>query len=177
MRRLVLLSVLVLSLAACGGSGGGGGNVAAGPAGDPVGAVNNVINAIKAKAMDKLGPLFCSAKRDALVASAGGGAPSDLVAAMTFDFKDLKVEQKSINGDNAVVHVGGKMSATIDQAKGKDAVRKMLQAAAPSGTQVTDAQVDQAMTTFGQINEIPLDTDLDVVKENGGWLVCTSISG
>ena len=58
MRRILALAILVMALAACGGSSGsgGGGNVAAGPAGDPVGAVNNFINAIKAKAFDKLGP-------------------------------------------------------------------------------------------------------------------------
>jgi len=177
MRRFLVLATLAVALTACGGSsgGGGGGNVAAGPAGDPVGAVNNIINAVEAKAMDKLGPLYCAAKRDELVGSSGAGAPADLLAAMTIDFKDLKVEQKSIDGDKAVVHVAGSMVSTIDQAKGEDAIRKMLAAAAPSGTQVTDAQVDQAMTAMANDQTLPIDSDIEVVKENGGWLVCSSL--
>ena len=65
MRRILVLAVLVTALAACGGSGGSttGGNAAAGPAGDPVAAVNNLIDAMEAKAFDKIGPLVCAAKR------------------------------------------------------------------------------------------------------------------
>lgn len=178
MRRMLFLAPLVLTLAACGGSSGSttGGNVAAGPAGDPVAAVNNLINAMKAKAFDKMGPLVCAAKRYEIVGSLGnGGAPSDLANAMGFDFKDLKVDQTSINGDTAVVHVAGTMVITLDATKGKDAVRNMLQAAAPSGSTVTDDQVNQVLAGFANGNSTPIASDMQVVKENGGWVVCSDL--
>ena len=174
MRRILLLAVLAVSIVACGGSSGGGGNVAAGPAGDPVGAVNNVINALKAKAFDKLGPLVCAAKRDELLQVFTAGVPADLLDAMNFDFQDVKVEQTSINGDAAKVHVAGKVKLTLDEAKGKPAIRKMLEARAPSGTTVTDEQVNQMVTAFGAGQTTDMSSDVDTVKENGGWVICSN---
>ena len=178
MRRMLFLVPLVLALAACGGSGGSttGGNAAAGPAGDPVGAVNNLINAMKAKAFDKMGPLVCAAKRYEMTGALGSGLPGGLADAMSFDFKDMKVNQTSINGDSAVVHVEGSMVMSLDAAKGKDAVRKMLEQSAPSGQTVTDEQVNQVVSGFGNGNTIPIKSDMQVVKENGGWVVCSSLS-
>jgi hypothetical protein len=172
MRRLLVLAALVVSLAACGGSSGGG-NVAGGPAGDPVGAVNNFINAIKAKSLDKLGPLTCAAKRYEIIGSMSVNTSADMLDAMNFDFQDLKVEQTSVSGDAAKVHVAGKLVLTLDPTKGKEAVRKALQAAAPSGTQVTDDQVNQMMTLFASGKPADISSDVDVVKENGGWVVCS----
>lgn len=177
MRRTLVLIVLVVTLAGCGGSsgGGGGGTVPDGPSGDPVAAVNGFVNAIAAKAFDKLDKLVCAAKRDDIIGGLTGGAPGAqaLLDAMTFQVKDLKVEQKSVTGDSAVVHVTGSVTVGIDPAKGKDAVRQMLGASMPSGAQVTDQQVDQVMSAFGQTRA--LDSDVDVVKENGGWVVCSDL--
>lgn len=178
MRRSLILVILIAALVGCGGSNsGGGGNVPDGPSGDPVGAVNGFVNAIRAKAFDKLDKLVCAAKHDAILGSLTGGAPGaqDLLAAMTFDFRDLKVEQKSVSGDNAVVHLAGTADIVIDPAKGKDAVRKLLAASMPSGAQVTDAQVDQVISTFARTQA--LDADVDVVRENGGWVVCSNLGG
>jgi hypothetical protein len=47
----------------------------------------------------------------------------------------------------------------------------MLAASAPSGTQVSDQQVDQVITSFTQSRA--LDDDVDVTKENGGWVMCS----
>ena len=176
MRRILILAVLAVSIVACGGSSGGGGNVAAGPAGDPVGAVNNVINALKAKALDKLGPLVCAAKRDEILQNFSANTPADLLDAMTFDFQDLKVEQTSINGDAAKVHLAGKLKLTIDEGKGKPAIRKMLEAQAPSGTTITDEQVNQMITAFGNYQATDISSDVDTVKENGGWVICSNFA-
>ena len=171
LRRILVLATLVMALAACGGSsGGGGGNVAAGPAGDPVGAVNNFVNAIKAKSFDKLGPLTCAAKRYDIVGTftGGSGIPSALLDAMTFDVQNLNAQQTSINGDAAKVHVTGKMVTTVDAAKAKDAVKQLI------GSQATDAQVNQMIAAMNQSRDIA--EDVDVVKENGGWVVCSNLS-
>jgi hypothetical protein len=179
MRRSLVMVILVVALAGCGSSnnGGGGGNVPNGPSGDPVAAVNGFVNAIKAKAFDTIGNLVCAAKKDEIVGGLTGGTSTAqaLVDAMTFDVKDLSVEQKSISGDNAVVHVKGTLTTTVDPAKGKDAVRQMFAAAMPSGTPVSDDQVNQMLATLDQ--ERPIDADVDVTKENGGWVVCSDLSG
>ena len=170
MRRFLVLAALVLSLAACGGSSGGG-NVAAGPAGDPVGAVNNFINAIKAKSFDKLGPLVCAAQRYEIAGSfTGGGAgiPAALLDAMTFDVQNLNLQQSSINGDAAVVHVTGKIAITVDAGKAKDAVKQLM------GGQATDDQVNQAIAAMSKSQDLA--QDVDVVKENGGWLICSNLA-
>ena len=167
MRRILILATLVMALAACGGSSGGG-NVAAGPAGDPVGAVNNYINAVKAKSFDKLGPLVCAAKRYQMV-GAFTGAPSALLSAMTFDVQNLNVQQTSINGDSAVVHLTGKLVTTVDAGKAKDAVKQLM------GSQATDQQVNDFITAMTMNKDIA--QDIDVVKENGGWVTCSSLSG
>lgn len=177
MRGSFVVAVLVLVLVGCGGSNsGGGGAVPNGPAGDPVGAVNGFISALKAKAYDNLGKLVCAAKQDDILGSVTGpGANRALFDAMTFDIKDLKVEQKSATGDSAVVHVSGTISTTIDPAKGRDVVRQLFGASMPSGAQVTDQQVDQFITSMN--TRRPIDSDVDVVKENGGWVVCSDLSG
>ena len=178
MRRMLFLVPLVLALAACGGSGGSttGGNAAAGPAGDPVGAVNNVINAMKAKAFDKMGPLVCAAKRDAITGASGerpAGWPAD---AMAFDFQDLKVNQTSINGDTAGGARHRQAVVTLDAAKGKDAVRKMLRAGAPSGTRRSRRRRSTRWSGLRQRQHGPSRATCDVVKENGGWVVCSRLS-
>lgn len=178
MRRSLVLVALVVALAGCGGgsSSGGGGNVPEGPSGDPVAAVNGFVNAIKAKAFDKLDKLVCAAKKDDIIGGLTGNSPDAqaLLAAMTFDVKDLKVEQKSVSGDTAVVHVSGTLTTTVDPDKGKDAVRQMFGASLPSGAQVTDDQVNQMIAALNQ--ERPIDTDVDVTKENGGWVVCSDLN-
>jgi len=170
MRRMLFLAPLVLALAACGGSSGStsGGNVAAGPAGDPVAAVNNYVTAIKSKAFDKLGPLVCAAKRYAIVGTyTGSGMPAALLDAMTFDVQNLNVQQSSVTGDAAVVHVTGKLVSTVDAGKAKDAVKALL------GNTATDDQINQMITGLSSSKDIS--QDVDVVKENGGWVVCSDL--
>lgn len=54
MRRLAFLAAIVLALAACTFSS----------ASDPAAAINNVINAMKAKNFSAIPALICAAKRD-----------------------------------------------------------------------------------------------------------------
>ncbi len=173
MRRILILGMLLVVLSACGGSSGsGGGGAANGPAGDPVGAVNAFVNTVKAKAFDKLAPLVCAAQRESIVGGITGTSssmPAGLMDAITFDFQNLDAKQTSINGDSAVVHVTGKLVTTVDAAKAKDAVKQLL------GGQATDDQINQMIAALGQSRDIS--EDVDVVKENGGWVVCSQITG
>lgn len=170
MRRFLFLVVLVVSVAACGGSSGGGGGAANGPASDPVGAVNGFINTIKAHAFDKLPALVCAAQKDAILGGLTGGSNSAaqaLMAAMSFDFQNGNVTQSSVNGDNAVVHVTGKLVTTVDAGKAKDLAKQVL------GGQATDDMINQMVAAMNTSRDV--DQDVNVVKENGGWVVCSNI--
>jgi hypothetical protein len=169
MRRFVVLVGLVFAIAACGGGGSGGG-AANGPAGDPAGAVTGFVNTIKAHQFDKLPALVCAAQKDAVLGGLTGGSSSvqqALLSAMSFDVQNLDVRQTSLNGDNAVVHVTGKIVTTVDANKAKDAIKQLL------GGQATDDQVNQMIAAMNTTRD--LDSDVNVVKENGGWVVCSNL--
>jgi hypothetical protein len=168
MRRFVVLVGLVFAIAACGGGSGGG--AANGPAGDPAGAVTGFVNTIKAHAFDKLPALVCAAQKDKVLAGLTGGSSSvtqALMSAMSFDVQNLNVQQTSVSGDSAVVHVTGKVVTTVDANKAKDAVKQLL------GSQATDDQVNQIIASMNTTRD--LDSDVNVVKENGGWVVCSNL--
>lgn len=177
MRRLVLGLALVAVLAGCGGSGG--------TAGDPVAAVNNVINAIKSKQFSSIPPMLCTAKRDTLAkkldpgAAAASGAPGNagqvMRDAMSFKIDNLQVNQVSNDGSKAVVSVKGQMTVTIDPGKAKDVAKAILTG---MGQTPTDAQVDQMaqQLTQGTAKPTDIDSQVDVVKEGSAWLLCSSFT-
>ncbi len=101
------------------------------------------------------------------VTGATSGVTKALLDAMTFDFQNVNAQQTSINGDAAVVHLTGKLVTTVDAGKAKDAVKQML------GNNATDDQVNQLIAAMAQSRDIS--QDVDVVKENGGWVVCSAI--
>jgi hypothetical protein len=178
MRKLAFGLALVVMLSACGGSSGGA-------AGDPVAAVNNVITAMKAKQFSSIAPMICSAKRDeiaasldpaaALASAAPGVAAQTILDAMAIDFSDVSVTQTSVSGDNAVVAVKGQMKITVDPAKMKEVVKAILLA---QGLPADDATINMAMQslTSEMASTKPIDSQVNVVKENGVWLVCDNLS-
>ncbi len=179
MRKLALGMALVVVLAACGGSSGGG------AAGDPVAAVNNVINAMKAKQFSTIAPMICSAKRDqiassldpaaALASAAPGVAAQTILDAMSIDFSDVAVTQTSVSGDSAVVNVKGQMKITFDATKMKDVVKSILAAASQPTDDATVTQMLSLLSTQMSSTK-PIDSQINVVKENGAWLVCDTLS-
>jgi hypothetical protein len=183
MRRTVLgLSLLVAILAACTTSTGGGGG--GGPAGDPVAAVNNVLNAIKAKNFSAIGPMLCTSKRDELLkdmnlpGSGASTAPGGLdmqqfVDALTVTFENLSVTQDSNDGTKAVVTVKGTLKTTMDRAKAKDIARQMFAGQSPGPS---EQQLDQFADQMAAGQTTNLDNKVEVVKEENAWLVCSNPS-
>lgn len=177
MRKLAFCVMLAMALTACGGSSGG-------PAADPVGAVNNLLNAVKAKQFTTIAPMICAAKRDSLsqslnpMSALGSAAPGvnvqSILDAMTIDYTGLSVTQVSQNGDSAVVAIKGQLAITIDPAKMKDVVKTILAAA---GQPTDDATIQQMLPlmTSAMASTKAMDSQVNVVKENGAWLVCDSI--
>jgi hypothetical protein len=177
MRKVILLAALAMSLAVVGCGGSGGGSTS-----DPVAAVNSVLDALKNKQWDKIAPLLCAAKRDEIsskldLTKAMAAAPSGVdgkafVDAMTIDIKDRSVTQKSLSGDNAVVTLKGNLVFNVPDDKMKTYVKSIMSA---GGQTPSEEQINAAVTAFKDQEQKgqPINSDVQVVKENGQWLVCS----
>ena len=166
--RLAMTVMLGLSVVACGGGGGG----------DPTDPVKSVISAIEAKQFDKVADFACAAKKDEVKAQfnfgeqlAGslsdvpGVKADDIAAAMTFKFENVTYKEASHDGDKATVAMTGTMKMSIDKVK----VADVLRAAGGDATMVDTLTAGlDAVSGEG----IPMDSTVEVVKENGKWLIC-----
>ncbi|MGH2592165.1 MAG: hypothetical protein ACRDGG_01485 [Anaerolineae bacterium] len=171
---LALMMVLGIILAACGGSAGG----------DPVAVVQEMFRAVEAKQFNKIVDLACEAQKDEitkdfdfganLASQIGRGIDAQKVLdAMTFKLSNMDYKETSRSGNVAVVHVKGRLDISIDPEKFKAVVAEILQAQGLADVdqttldQATGAVMEQ-FEGFGQ----DLDEDINVVNENGKWLVC-----
>jgi hypothetical protein len=178
MQRLARLTTAValamLAVAGCGGGLTGGGN-------NPVGVVNDAMNAAESGGFAKLTEFACQANKDD-IASAFGSAdmgalaaagvdPNEVFDALKIDFQDMAVTEVNQSDSEATVHIEGKLAMTFDEAKIREVMRKVIEA---QGLQVTDQLIDQAMSMVSaQLAQTQdLDTDLKVIQENGKWVIC-----
>jgi hypothetical protein len=103
-------------------------------------------------------------------------AEEEMAILEAFEFKtsDMKYEEKSKDDDKAVVTVSGKISLEINADKLKEAVKEQAEAA---GEEVSDEDLDffVDMFTSGMGDEVEFEEDLDVIKEDGKWVVCDEL--
>ena len=87
----------------------------------------------------------------------------------------MKYEEKSKDGDKAVVHITGSMKLEFDTGKLKDFFRKAAEAA---GETVTDEELDfiVEMMASTATQEEEIDDDLQLIKEDGKWVVCDDLA-
>ncbi len=175
MRKVLVGLVIVMSLVGCGSSSGG----------DPVGAVNAVINAFKSKDFAAIAPLICAAKRDvvaaemdpaqALASAAPGVTASQIIDAISIDVQNFTATQASISGTSAVVNVTGTITINMDPTKARDIIRSVLAAAAEP---TDDATIDQVLPVMTASISKPNDISgpVNVTQEGGVWLVCDDLA-
>jgi hypothetical protein len=174
LRSAVIAAVLIVGVAGC---GGGIANQS-----DPAGAVKAGLDATQSGGITKLADYTCAAKKGEIANLFGAESLSNLTAAgvdvnevfgaVKFDFKDVQTSEVSRSGESAVVHLSGTMNVSIDEAKMRDVMKKVMEA---QGQAIDDATLDMvigAMTT--QLAQpTPIDEDVTVVQEGGKWLICS----
>ncbi len=168
---IVVAMLAGLALAACGGGA---------TASDPVATVKDMMQAVVDKKLDKITDYACAAKKDEvkqqfdLASALGGGLdPQKILDVMTFSIENAEYNKLSENGDKATVQMKAKLIIKIDKEKFKSVITDMAKA---QGQDLPADQlgpmVDQAATQLEQGQNI--DNTVELVKENGKWLICPS---
>jgi hypothetical protein len=179
LRSVAVAAVLIVSLVGCSGGIGG---VGGGGQGDPATAVKSAMDAAQSGGIAKLADYTCAAKKGDIATMFGGGASTgglgalgltadDIAGAMKMEFKDIQTTETSKSGNNAVVHVKGNMSITMDPAKMRELMKKVLQAQGQPADDVTLNAIVAGLTASPTTSQA-LDEDIPVVQENGKWVLC-----
>jgi hypothetical protein len=174
LRSAVIAAVLVLGVVGC---GGGIANQS-----EPAGAVKAALDATQSGGITKLADYACAAKKGDIANLFGGESVSSLTAlgvdpnevfgAVKFEFKDVQTSEVSRTGESAVVRLNGTMNISIDAAKMRDVMKRVVEA---QGQPVDDATLD--MVIAGMTSQLsqpqPIDEEVTVVQEGGKWLICS----
>jgi hypothetical protein len=170
---LALAAALAISLAACGGGPAGGS--------DPAGSVQAAMSAVQSGGFSKMVDYICTAKKGDLTSAFGGGGlgaltaagvkPDDFFNAMSLKFDNIATREVTKTDAAATVHVTGNMTATFDKDKMRAIMKTVL---AAQGAPTDDATLDAAMGAMAtQLTQTQkLDQDIQMVNENGTWLIC-----
>jgi hypothetical protein len=176
MKKWFLVGLLLsLALVACGGGSGDD---------QPVAVVKEVVGAMETLDFEQASEFFCAEQKDELASTMESGFaeleqmgmdPDELLSAITLNLEDMEYEEKSQDGDKAVVHMSGNMALEFDTEKLRSFLQQALEA---SGQQVTDQEMDFVIGLFESMagQEAPIDADVDVVREDGEWVVCDDLS-
>jgi hypothetical protein len=174
-KLLVALFISTMVLSACGGGGDGNG---------PTAVVENVVDAMQTMDVEKASEYFCEEKKSEITAGleqgfaeleAMGLNVDELLEAFKLEMKDMKYEEKSQEGDEAVVHVSGTMSLAFDAEKLREFLKKAM---AATGQEVGDDELDFVVNMFQSMagQEAPVDGDVNLIKEDGDWVVCDDLN-
>jgi hypothetical protein len=98
-----------------------------------------------------------------------------MMAAVRLDASSVKVGQAVVTGDEANVPVSGSVKVTFDKATMKPIVQQLM---AARGTPMSSDELDallQGLADYGQ--DVPIDQQLHLVREQGAWKICQSSLG
>ena len=170
-RLVTAVLAALLVVAACGG----------GNSGDPTATVKDFVSLVEQKQFDKIPDIACAAQKDAmkeqfdiagqLAGSLEGVDAKSITDAMTIKFDNLEVKEVEKSADKAKVSLKGTLKMSVDKTKMTDVLKKVV---AAQGLPVDDATVatmlDSMVGAFEQGE--PVDSSVDLVVENGKWVVC-----
>lgn len=153
--------------------------------GDPTLVVKELFQAMEDKEFERIPAFACATQKDqvrqifdfgAIMSEALGDADADpqaILDIMALRVSDLQVEERSKDGQRAVVRVKGRLELTVDPEKFRELVEHLLQERGVMD--LSDDLINQyAEPVLQQFEEfrMDLDDDLRVVKEGGAWVIC-----
>lgn len=154
--------------------------------GDPVATVKEVMAAVTNNQLEKMADFACTAQKDQVanlfnpaVQLAKAGIDADtakqLLESMDITLTHPEFTTTSESGDTAVVAMKGKLTIKIDHEKLKVVVAARLKS---QGMDATDESVNQELDRVdGRLkNSIDIDSSVDLVKENGKWVICDPLT-
>jgi hypothetical protein len=172
--KKLLFSVLLLSLAlaACGGGSDSSG---------PVDAAKNLVKALEKLDMEESNKYLCKAQQadmdelglDELEAM--GIDPDELMDAFMIETSDMEYKEKDKDDDRATVSISGKIEMEFDTDKLKEVFKKMAEA---EGQEVSDEELDMIVGMVAGMGsqEVEFEQDVEVIKEDGNWVVCDELN-
>ena len=145
------------------------------PSADPVTAVTAFLDALVAKQWDTLPLLSCAAQRDSVASFFGIGdlTTGPLLDMMEIGIADHNVTLTETSGSTATVSIDGQLSVQVPDAALRTFVTQSYADADPSPA---PSEIDQVVAQMqASFQALTLATDVTVVNESGGWLVCSDI--
>jgi hypothetical protein len=169
--RIALSALLVVAVSACSGGAGG----------DPTATVKHMVNLVESKQFAKIADVACAAQKDkiatqfdpgaALSGSLDGVDEQAITDAMTISFDGVTYKELERSADTARVQLTGTLKMSMDKAMVTALVKKVLDAkGVPADDATLASMTDSMVGTFEQGQ--PVDSDVDLVLENGQWLIC-----
>lgn len=141
-----------------------------------------LLDAIESQAFDQVGQYVCEEYREEAVAQFDmsaifGGSPetASIMDAITFSVVDPVTSIVSQDETSAVVQVTAQIEVSIDPEAAREWVKTLLES---MGMEATDEIVDMYLPELmgGFSEPTSMDELVDVVLENGVWLVCDDFS-
>ena len=171
-----IAALVLLAVAACGG----------GATGDPTATVKEMVSLVESKQFAKIADIACAAEKQAVAeqfdfgTQLSGELPGMDAAAitdtMTISMEPITYTEVEKSADKAKVKMTGTMTIGVDTEKMKALLAKTLQAQGlPADDAMIGPAVDAMVTEFAQGQDI--DSTVDLVFENGKWLVCGVTQG
>jgi hypothetical protein len=150
---------------------------------EPVDVVRSLMDAVEQLDTEAASEYLCAAQdiqfEDELKEGFGeseamGLDPDELMAALMLDVKDMTYEEVSRGDAQAVVHMAGSMKVEFDA----EQLKAILKAGAEAqGQTLSDEQAALFITMFNAMatQEFPLEGDVELIVENGTWVVCDDL--
>jgi len=150
---------------------------------EPVEVVETVFGAATTMNVEPAIALFCEAKAQEMAGTIESGFgelaalgldPEELAQAFRIETQDMVYQETNRAGDEAVVHIAGKLRFDFDADVLKEVIKKVAEA---NGQPLSDQELGFVITLLGVVAEqgTPLDADVQLLKENGQWVVCDDL--
>lgn len=174
---LASLAVIVtIAVAACGG----------GATGDPTATVKEMVSLVEAKQFAKIADIACAAEKQAVAeqfdigSQLSGELPgmdaAAITDAMTVEIAPVTYKELEKSADKAKVQMTGTMTIGVDDEKMRALLVKTLEAQGlPADDAMIGPAIDAMVAEFAQGQDI--DSTVDLVYEDGKWLVCGVTQG